>query len=333
MLAIFTLVSKPLSTQLMVLLISATFFSSFIFVNNFTIFHDFHQTISRPTNDANIPIVNQQSNTTTFDKYIHHLTSHIHHPNGSPDFDHYVLPNDVMIDDLTFNPISMDQILNTLSNKTIVIFGDSLAFYLFSYIVQTLFRCTDYHLNFQSDLKNEFQSENDLYCNHLKQHQSLILDSNAAQLLYNRTKLQEIIPLFDSYSGNAVIGKTKVYMGHKYNITIHLLYKWTQHYQDMDQLLNDYYEYVNDINFDIMINNLLNMHLLHGGPRRSIRGHKVVLDIYSNLESYMKQMIINKKQDQCLIFGPVNPVIVDAPINTYDVMLLYNETPREHKLL
>eukprot|EP01083_Nonionella_stella_P156753 507977_1 len=200
-------------------------------------------------------------------------------------------------------PVSKELILTTLSNKTIIFFGDSLLFYLVSYLINVLYYC----------IKNT-PIPASLDCNDFCHHLNLtnqIITHCGQHLLRNRSLFEHVVQSFSEYNviGDAIsFPPTELYMyDQEYNITIRLYYKWALHLKTTEEMIQETIKY----KYDIMINNLMNMHIPLTIRPNGYWNKRFALDMIHNMEHIISDMIdINAKHcDDCiLLLGPVNPV-------------------------
>eukprot|EP01083_Nonionella_stella_P140285 429865_1 len=204
--------------------------------------------------------------------------------------------NELTVHGINFQSISIQLIADVLSNKTIVLFGDSLHYYLTSYLLHVIHWCL--YDNFHDCICPTF-------CDHLdsKNNLSLILGVCEKRMIWNRTILVKMVDEFDDHEGYfAKDSKSYAYFA-QYNISVHLYYKWGEDITNVQEMM-DAIEYYKDA--DIMINNLVNHHWTLTSRNMNSWNYHLSVSMIKHLEFYIDQ-IVKIRNNKLLILGPVNP--------------------------
>eukprot|EP01083_Nonionella_stella_P091729 256487_1 len=296
--------------KLIILALISLVISAVIFVEHLDILYLLSNGVYEPKSNDDIKVIKQD----TFNRYVDYLSSNAKNIPWSRWHSNYLIQNNSS--SIHFLRISKQFIINTLSNKTIILFGDSLPFYLLNYILNTIFWCCDYQNTSNLNIASLNSATAGLYCRHLIPNKTLILNTFGKDVIMNREHLMGILPLLGDQKtlhGSFEHGRmtSSVHLK-RYNMTFHLYYKWGPNMKDADEMMSDYTRYIHDVPFDIMINNMGNMHGTHGFPTFK-NNPNFMIQFIRNMERYMNQMIALKKKEQCLIFGPTNPVLVIPP--------------------
>eukprot|EP01084_Bolivina_argentea_P227019 383416_1 len=212
----------------------------------------------------------------------------------------------IINDNYKFTMLTREFIIDHLANKTILLFGDSLTKVLATYIFHTLLCSIDNERNAPFEACHTF-------CNHLNTNNIVkVLDECSTTLIQDphKVNLGKAALLFDKHNGKFDRNNISSIYFQKHNITIYVYYKWGTDVKNADYLIDDYINSVKNIHFDIVINNLLSMHIPHQYPKRNGWNNALSMQMLGNLEHYMQRLVTISEEHaiNCLIFGPVNPV-------------------------
>eukprot|EP01084_Bolivina_argentea_P111827 199454_1 len=216
--------------------------------------------------------------------------------------------NLINISNYLFQAISKQFIITALSNKTILLFGDSFAGNLASYIIHAIYLCIE------NDIDKFKQNRKicSTFCDHLQQkpnsRKSLILSQCDIRMISNRDNLGTVLRSF----------KTSFHPGqrqflihfNKSNITISVYYMWATMFNRQNpvkEIIYDLQQLNKNNSYDIIINDLLIGHVVSKDRCKLGKNCNFGLKVVHELENIMINMTENKTTDQCFIFGPINP--------------------------